>query len=129
MDKRDILLTLQNMFEDKEKDEPDFTIESKQIDKNNYLTLITRDNEDFIGIDPDYEAFIALLKYHNTKELNYIVKKFNDNKVKIFTEYSDEQRKKLLEEMKDLQSRLSNSNQRNIVFVEMMIVDWANKIL
>lgn len=130
MDKREILLTLQNMFDDeKEKNEPDFTIESKQIDKNNYLTLITRDNEDFIFIDPDYEAFITLLKYHNTKELNYVVKKFNDNKVKIFTEYSDEQRKKLLEDMKDLRSRLSNSNQRNIAFVEMMIVDWVNNIL
>ena len=130
MDKREILLTLQNMFDDdKEKNEPDFTIESKQIDKNNYLTLITRDNEDFIFIDPDYEAFITLLKYHNTKELNYVVKKFNDNKVKIFTEYSDEQRKKLLEDMKDLRSRLSNSNQRNMAFVEMMIVDWVNNIL
>ena len=77
----------------------------------------------------DYDAFIGLLKHRNTKDLNYIVSKFEDNKVKIFTEYSVDERKKLLQEMRELYLKLINANQRNVAFVELMIVDWANNIL
>lgn len=126
MDKREVLSSLQEMF-NKENNVSDYIIESKQIDDCDYLTLITKDKEDFVATHPDYDAFINLLKYYNTKESNYAASKLNDNKVKIFTEYSAEEQDKLINEMKDLYSRLASSNQRNIAFVEMMIVDWINK--
>lgn len=129
MDKREILLSLQDMFSTEKENEPDYTIESKQIDERHYLSLVAKDKEDFIVTDPDYDAFINLLKYYNTQELNYVVNKFNNNKVKIFTEYSEEKRMKLIADMRDLHNRLLNSNTRNIAFVEMMIVDWVNKNL
>ncbi len=129
MDKNEILNSLKEMFDnDSKNNEMDYTIESRQIDKNNYLTLVTKDKEDFIVTDPDYEAFINLLKYHNTKNLNYTAAKLNENKVKIFTEFSAEEREKLLNSMKDCYTRLSNSNTKNLPFVELMIVDWVNKL-
>lgn len=129
MDKREVLLSLQSMLNDDTVDDSDYIIESKQIDDKKCLTLITKENENFITADPDYDAFINLLKYHNTKELNYIVNKFNDNKVKIFTEYSDERRGKFLKDIRDLHNRLLTSNPRNMAFIEMMITDWVNKNL
>lgn len=129
MDRREILLSLQSMLNNDKVEKPDFIIESKQIDEKECLTLITKDKEDFITTEPDYEAFINLLKYHNTRELNHIVSKFNNNKVKIFTEFSDEKREKLLKDMRDLHNRLLTSTPRNIAFVEMMIIDWVNKTL
>lgn len=128
MDKKEILNSLREMFDKDVVKESDYIIESKQIDKNNYLTLITKDKEAFIIPNPDYEAFINLLKCHNTKDLNYVVKKLNDNKVKIFAEFSEAEREKLLNEMRDLYSRLSNSNTKNFPFVELMIIDWLNKL-
>lgn len=129
MDKREILLSLQSMLNNEPAEDSDYIIESKQIDNQNYLTLIAKEKEPFITTDPDYETFINLLKCYNRKELNYIVNKLNENKVKIFTEFDDEKRRKLLNDMKDLHNRLLTSTPRNIAFVEMMIVDWANKTL
>lgn len=129
MDKREILLSLQSMLNNDTKEDPDYIIESKQIDDQNYLTLITIDKEPFITTDPDYDTFINLLKYYNRKDLNLVVSKLNDHKVEIFTEYSDEKRKKLLYDMRDLHNRLLASTPRNIAFIEMMIVDWVNNTL
>ena len=129
MDKREILLSLKEMFNNDEKEKPRYTVESKQIDKTNYLSLVANGKEELLITDPDYDAFIGLLKHRNTKDLNYIVSKFEDNKVKIFTEYSVDERKKLLQEMRELYLKLINANQRNVAFVELMIVDWANNIL
>lgn len=129
MDKREILLSLQNMLNSEPAEESDYIIESKQIDNQNYLTLIAKEKEPFIVTDPDYDTFINLLKCYHRKDLNYVINKFNDNKVKIFTEYDDEKRKKLLNDIKDLHNRLLTSTPRNIAFVEMMIVDWVNKTL
>ena len=129
MDKRDVLLTLQSMLNNDTVEDSDYIIESKQIDDKKCLTLITKENENYITTEPDYEAFINLLKFHNTKELNHIVNRFNNNKVKIFTEYSDEQKDKFLKDIRDLHNRLLTSNSRNMAFIEMMITDWANKNL
>jgi hypothetical protein len=129
MDKREVLLSLQSMLNNDKVEDSDYIIESNQIDDTKCLTLITKENENFITTEPDYEAFINLLKYHNTKELNYVVNKFNDNKVKIFTEYSDEQREKFLKDIRDLHNRLLTSNSRNMAFIEMMITDWVDKNL
>lgn len=131
MDKREILLSLQEMInkeKTEEKEEPRYTVESRQIDANNYLTLIAREKEESIITHPDYETFISLLKHHNTKEMNYVINKFNDNKAKIFKEYPDDEREKLLQDMRDLHYKLLNANQRNVAFVEIMIVDWVNQI-
>ena len=131
MDKREVLLSLQSMLNNEEKTDSDYIIESKQIDDSNCLTLIAKekDKESFITTDPDYETFVNLLKYQNTKELNHIVNRFNNNKVKIFTEYSDEKREKFLKDIRDLHTRLLTSNSRNMAFVEMMIKDWVDKNL
>lgn len=129
MDKKDILNSLKEMFEnDTKKTETDYIIESNQIDNNKFLTLIKKDREEDVITDPEYDAFINLLKYHNTKNLNHVAAKLNDNKVKIFNEFSEEEREKLLNTIKDFFSRLSNSNDRNLPFVELMIVDWVNQI-
>ena len=40
MDKREILLSLKEMFNNDEKEKPRYTVESKQIDKTNYLSLV-----------------------------------------------------------------------------------------
>lgn len=129
MDKWDIVNSLKEMFDKEQKNtESDYVIESKQIDQNKYLTLIKKDKDEFIITDPDYEAFINLLKYHNTKNLNYVAAKLNDNKAKIFNEFSKEEREKLMNTIKDFYTRLSNSNVRNLPFVELLIVDWVDKL-
>lgn len=126
MDKRDLIMSLADSFNDS-KDEQSFTIESKQIEKNNYLTLIA-DNREFVQTHPDYEVFINLLKYYNTKDLNYVLMKLNNNKKKIFVEFSDKEKNSFLNDVRDLYLKLKASNTRNIVFVESIIVDWVNKL-
>lgn len=108
MDRTEVIRSLARMFEEPE--ENDYVIEEKQIDKKRYLALVTKDRDDLIQTHPDYEALIAIMQHYNTKNLNYAVKKLNDNKRKFFVEYTDSEREKFLDETRDFCKRLIGTN-------------------
>ncbi len=126
MDKSEVLKSLAKMFEKTE--ESNYVIEEQQIDKNTYLTLIAKNEEDFITTHPDFEMFVNILQYHNTKNLNFVASKLKDNKRKIFMEFTDDEKEKFLVEIRDLHNRLVRANQKNLAFIELMVVDWIEKL-
>ncbi|HWT27010.1 MAG TPA: hypothetical protein VN131_03655 [Mobilitalea sp.] len=128
MDKSEILKSLSDMFAEKQDDDSDYVIESKTIEKNNYLTLIAKEKEDSYITDPDFEAFVNLLKYYNTKELNYAASKMQNNKVKILKELPDEERAKVLKEMRELHNKLLGSRPQTMSLVESLIKDFIDTI-
>lgn len=127
MDKTEIIRSLEKMFNETE--ESDYVIEEKQIDKNKYLSLVARNKEEEIKTHPDYDTFINLLQYNNSKELKYIVKRLNDNKRKFFVEFTDSEREKFLNDVRDFHKRLLGANSKSLPLLELMIVDWANELL
>lgn len=127
MDKSEVLKSLAKMFDNKE--ESNYIIEEQQIDNNTYRTLIAKEDEDFITTDPDFEALVSILQFHNTKNLNFVANKLKDNKRKFFVEYTKEEKEKFLVEVRDLHKRLIGANVKNLGFIEMMVVDWSNKLL
>ena len=127
MDKSEILRSLNDMFNEKPDDEASYTIASNTIDKNDYLTLITKENEDSLLTDPDYDAFINIMKYYNTKDLRYAAIKLEQIKGKVLKEFSDADRIKFRSEMKDLHSRLLGANNQTLPFLEVLIKDWVNE--
>ncbi len=128
MDKSEILKSLTNLFNEQQKDEDSYIITSNSIDKNNYLTLITKSNEDSFITDPDYDAFVNILKYYNTRDLKYAANKLELCKVKVLKEFSDAERTKFMSEMKDLHNRLIGANTQTLPFLEVLIKDWVNEL-
>jgi hypothetical protein len=49
--------------------------------------------------------------------LNYVAKKLNDN------------RRKFLADARDLYKRLVGATKINLAFIELLVVDWADKLL
>lgn len=129
MDKIDILKSLKDMFDNDSEKEQKYSIETKQIDKANYLSLVANDRGTFIQTHPDYETFLNLLRFHNTKASKYVANKLNENKIKFFAEYTDTEKDKFLDDTRDLYRRLVNSNSKNIVIIEDMIVEWVDNLL
>lgn len=128
MDKIDILRSLKDMFDNDAEKEQNYSIETKQIDKANYLSLVANDRRTFIQTHPDYETFLNLLKFHNTKATNYVAIKLNENKTKLFVEFADTEKEKFLDDTRDLYRRLINSNSKNVVIIEDMIVEWVDNL-
>ncbi len=127
MDKADVIKSLAKMFDEKE--EKDYVIEKKQIDQNTYLSLIAKDKEENIPTHPDYETLISILQFHNSRTLNYVVKKLNDNKRKFFVEFSDSEKERFLSDVRDFYKRLVGANVKSLPLLESMIVEWVDDIL
>lgn len=127
MDRTEVIRSLARMFEEPE--ENDYVIEEKQIDKKRYLALVTKDRDDLIQTHPDYEALIAIMQHYNTKNLNYAVKKLNDNKRKFFVEYTDSEREKFLDETRYFCKRLIGTNAMALPLLESVIVEWVDNLL
>jgi len=128
MDKSELIKSLANMFND-EKEEKDYIIEEKQLDKTTYLSLVKKYNDNNMQTHPDYEALISILKYYNTKTLNYVVMRLNENKRKFFVEYSDSEKEKFLNDVRDLYERFIGANSKALPFLESMILEWMNNLL
>lgn len=125
MEKNEVLMKLRDLYSENDK-ESDYVIESKTIDKNQYLTLITKEKNEFEATNPDYENFINLLKYQNTSDCIYSAKKLQDNKNKILVELPEDQRAKFFHDMKEFQNKLLSANSRNLPFIISIINDWVN---
>ncbi len=128
MDKSEILRSLNDLFNKESNDDASYVITSNTIDKNNYLTLIAKDKDAFSITDPDYDAFINILKYYNTKDLKYAASKLENCKVKVLKDLPEAERLQFMSEMKDLHSRLLGANDQTISFIEVLIKDWVNKL-
>lgn len=127
MDKSELIKSLAKMFDDTE--ESDYIIEEKQIDHNTYLSLVAKEKNEVIQTHPDFESLISILRYYNTKTLNYIVVKLNENKRKFFVEFSDSEREKFLNDVRDFYKRLVGANSKSLPLLESMIVEWVDGLL
>lgn len=127
MDKSELIKSLAKMFDDTE--ESDYIIEEKQIDHNTYLSLVAKEKNEVIQTHPDFESLISILRYYNTKTLNYIVVKLNENKRKFFVEFSDSEREKFLNDVRDFYKRLVDANSKSLPLLESMIVEWVDGLL
>lgn len=127
MDKSEVLKSLAKMFDKTE--ESNYVIEEQQIDKSTYLTLIAKDDEEFITTHPDFDALISILQFYSTKNLNFAANKLKENKKKFFIEFTNVEKDKFLVEVRDLHKRLVGANQKNLAFIELMVVDWIDKLL
>lgn len=132
MDKEEIIKSLAKMFnEDNEDDEKEYIAEEKQVGQNTYLTLDIKDIKDnvIIKTHPDYDALISFLKYYNKKTLNYVIMKLNENKRKFFIEFSDSEREKFLNDVRDFYERFIGANPKILPFLESMILEWLNDLI
>jgi Mg/Co/Ni transporter MgtE len=127
MDKEEVIKSLAKMFQETE--ESDYVIEEKQIDRNTYLSLVARNREEQIQTHPDYDAFVSILQYCNSKTLNYVVKRLNDNKRKFFVEYTDAEKEKFLNNVRDYYKRVVGANAKSLTLLESMIVEWVDDLL
>lgn len=127
MDKADIIKSLAQMFNETE--ESDYVIEEKQLDQNTYLSLVAKNKEENIETHPDYESLISILQYYNTRTLNYTVKRLNESKRKFFIEYTDSEREKFLNDVRDYYKRLVRANSKSLPLLESMIVEWVDDLL
>lgn len=127
MDKTEVIKSLAKMFDEKE--ESDYFFEEKQIDQNTYLSLIAKNKDDDIPTHPDYESLIGVLQYYNTRTLNYVAKRLKENKRKFFIEFTDSEREKFLNDVRDFHKRLLGANAKSVPLLESMIVDWVDDIL
>lgn len=127
MDKTELIKSLAKMFDETE--ESEYVIEEKQIDHHTYLSLIAKDQDESIPTHPDYESLISILRYYNSKTLNYIVQRLNENKRKFFIEFSVDEREKFLNEVRDYYKRLVGANSKSLPLLESMIVDWVDDLL
>lgn len=127
MDKSELIKSLAKMFDEKE--ESDYIIEEKQLDQRTYLSLVAKDRPENIPTHPDYELLINILQYYNTKTLNYVVMKLNENKRKFFIEYSEKEKEKFLDDVRDFYKRFIGSNSKSLPFLESMIAEWVDNLL
>jgi len=127
MDKTELIKSLAKMFNDE--DEKDYVIEEKQIDQNKYLSLVAKSPEENIQTHPDYEALISILRYYNTKSLNYVIMLLKENKRKFFVEFSDSEKEKFLNETREFYKRFIGANTKSLPLLELMIVEWVNDLL
>ncbi len=127
MDKADVIKSLAKMFSEPE--ESEYIIEEKQIDNSTYLSLVAKDKEEYIETHPDYESFISILQYYNSRTLNYVVVRLNENKKKFFVEFTDSEREKFLNDVRDFYKRLVGANSKSIPLLESMVVEWVDALL
>jgi len=127
MDKTELIMALAKMFNETE--EREYIIEEKQLDKNTYLSLVAKDKDENIQTHPDYDALIGILKYYNSKTLNYVIMRLNENKRKFFIEFNDNEKEKFLNDVRDLYKRFVGANTKSLPFLESMITEWLDNML
>ena len=127
MDKAEVLKSLAKLFNETEGN--DKVTEEKSVDQSTFLERSVNIQEEFIHTHPDYDSLISILKYYNTRSLNYVVKKLDENKRKFFIEFSDSEKEKFLNEARDFYKRLVGVNSKSLPLLESMIVDWVDDLL
>ena len=127
MDKTELIMSLAKLINDTEKS--DYIIEEKQLDKNTYLSLVAKDKDENIQTHPDFEVLISILKYYNSKTLNYVIMRLNENKRKFFIEFNDNEKEKFLSDVRDLYEKFIGANTKYLPFLETIITDWLDNLL